>query len=497
MKTSYLGFTPPDWSDLWAIAEGKLPIELSKEAKERIVHGRSYLEKKIDEGGIYYGINTGFGQLCDVSIASSEMEMLQANLLRSHACGVGDEVPADIVRLMLVLKIQSLLYGYSGVCLETAERLLFFYNQDILPIVYDTGSLGASGDLAPLSHLCLPLMGEGEVRYKGEKMPVQAVHTSLGISPIKLKAKEGLALINGTQFMLAYGIYILGCADKLYAAINRTAAFSADVWLCRQEAFYPQMHKIRLHHGQNEVAAAMIRFLQDSSLHSIPKTQVQDPYSFRCIPQVHGASADTMDYVKKIFRNEMGSVTDNPLLFPEDDLILSGGNFHGQPLALALDFLAIALAELGSISERRTYLLLSGKRGLPPFLAKDPGINSGLMIAQYTAAALVSKNKQFCTPASVDSIISSNGQEDHVSMGANAAIKCFEIYKNLVQIMTIELACALQAYYLRSPYTTSPLLEAWISPLKKQITPLERDRFMQADFKAIAGFLGSSVGYES
>ncbi len=483
--------SPITLDTLELVRHKKIKIALSDNAKKAINQSKNFLEEKLIDGGVHYGINTGFGKMCDVHISDADREELQINLLRSHAIGVGKTVPLEIVRLMLVLKAQSLCIGYSGVALSTVERLLDFYNEDLLPVVYDTGSLGASGDLAPLSHLCLPLLGEGEVYYKGERRHTMDVMLGLNYKPITLSSKEGLALINGTQFMLAYSTLIVLEAHKLLKAANQIAAFSADVWLCKHEAFYDHIHRVRKHKGQSECAATILSMLQESPLHALPKKQVQDPYSFRCIPQVHGASADTINYITKVVMDEAASVTDNPLLFPDDDLILSGGNFHGQPLALVLDFMAIALAELGSISERRTYLLLSGERGLPAFLVQNPGLNSGMMIAQYTAAALVSKNKQLCTPASVDSITSSNGQEDHVSMGANAATKCYDLMNNLYDILSIELSCALQAYYLRTPIKTSPILEDWIAPLLDKIQPLKKDRYMKDELMTIKAFLST------
>ena len=404
-----------------------LKLELSEEARANIVKCRMYLDDKLksNEKPIY-GINTGFGSLCNVKISNENLSKLQENLVKSHACGTGEEVPQEIVKIMLLLKIQSLSYGHSGVQLETVERLIDFYNNGILPVIYNQGSLGASGDLAPLAHLSLPLLGEGEVYLDGFRQPANKVLEKMGWEPITLQSKEGLALLNGTQFMSAYGVYILIKSCKLSYLADVIGAISLEGFDGRIEPFTDLIHLVRPHKGQVQTAERMRDLLEGSEIIAQEKKHVQDPYSFRCIPQVHGASKDTIDYVKRVFRTEINSVTDNPNIFASEDMIVSGGNFHGQPLALALDFLGIALAEFGSISERRTYQLISGLRELPAFLVSDPGLNSGFMIPQYTAASIVSQNKQLATPASVDSIVSSNGQEDHVSMGANAATKLYK-----------------------------------------------------------------------
>jgi len=387
-------------------------------ALERISKCRKYLDDKISNSdALFYGINTGFGYLQNVQIDKTQLHELQDNLIKSHACGMGAEVPADIVRLMIAFKIRSLSYGHSGVQTATVERLKDMYNNDVLPVIYTQGSLGASGDLAPLSHLSLPLLGLGEVYHAGLKMPAADALKKFGWKPIELKSKEGLALINGTQFMTAYGLHNLIQCDRLIKWANIIAAISFDAFDCTGEPLHENIHAVRAHNGQVSTAATMRTLLSGSEIFSQKKEQVQDPYSFRCIPQVHGATKDSFDYILSVFIKEINSVTDNPNIFPDDDLIVSGGNFHGQPLAITLDFLAIAMSELASISERRTYQLIGGQRGLPAFLVSNPGLNSGLMIPQYTAAGIVSENKQLCTPSSVDTIPSSNNQEDHVSMG--------------------------------------------------------------------------------
>jgi histidine ammonia-lyase len=466
------------------------PIALSQEAEKRISACRDYLDRKV--GGtdaLFYGINTGFGFLQDVRINADQLQELQNNLLKSHACGMGAEVPRPIVRLMLLLKIRSLCFGYSGVQLQTVQRLVDFYNEDVCPVVYTQGSLGASGDLAPLSHLCLPLIGLGEVVWKGVRMPADACLQKLGWRAVELQSKEGLALINGTQFMGAYGTYNLSKASRLIRWADLIAALSCDAYGCVEGPFHERIHAIRPHDGQIQTAAILRNILSGSPLYAQSKKQVQDPYSFRCIPQVHGASKDAYDFVQGVFLKEVNSVTDNPNLFPDEDLILSGGNFHGQPLALALDFLAIALSELASISERRTYQLISGQHGLPLFLVKNPGLHSGFMIPQYTAAGIVSENKQLCTPASVDSIPSSNNQEDHVSMGANAATKAKRVIDNVETVLAIELFTAAQALEFRRPEKTSPKLEWLMDAYRSRVSFNEADRILKQDMDATVQFL--------
>lgn len=467
-------------------------IALSPAATERIEHCRRYLDDKMAASGeTFYGINTGFGSLCNVRIEHHELEQLQLNLVMSHACGMGDEVPANVVRLMLLLKIQGLSQGYSGVQFVTVQRLVDFYNHDVLPVIFQQGSLGASGDLAPLAHLSLPLIGKGEVRLNGERMSTADAMKRFGWQPIVLDSKEGLALLNGTQFCQAYGVWCLLEARRLYGLANLTAAFSIDGFDCRVSPFNELLHKIRPHEGQLKTAEAIRNLLKDSEIVAQEKTAVQDPYAFRCIPQVHGASYDAIAHVERVFFTEINSVTDNPTIFPDEDEILSGGNFHAQPLALALDYLAIALAELGSISERRTYQLISGQRGLPHFLTKNGGVNSGFMIPQYTAASIVSQTKQLCTPASVDSIVSSNGQEDHVSMGANAATKAWRVVKNVERVLAIEFFTAAQAMEFRRPLRSSAVVETTLSAYRKVVPLVEEDRILHGDMEATVDFLKS------
>lgn len=475
---------------LAGILERSLKLQLSEEAKKNIVACREYLDKKMaTQKTPIYGINTGFGSLCNVSIPDADLEQLQKNLVMSHACGTGDEVPSEIVKLMLLLKIQALSYGKSGVQLKTVERLVDFYNNDVLPVVYQQGSLGASGDLAPLAHLCLPLLGMGEVWYQGKRQQAADALKALKLEPIQLKSKEGLALLNGTQFMNAYGVWCLLKTRKISRAADCIAALSLEAFDGRIDPFKSHIHHIRPHQGQIETAENFQKLLNGSSLVARTKEHVQDPYSFRCVPQVHGASKDTFRYVESIFATEINAVTDNPTVFPDEDEIISGGNFHGQPLALGLDFLAIALSELGSISERRTYQLISGLRGLPAFLVAEPGLNSGFMIPQYTAASIASQNKQLCTPASADSIVSSNGQEDHVSMGANAATKCYRVVQNVERILAIELFNASQAIEFRRPGKSSETLENMLAAFRKEVPFVAVDKFMQPEIEKAVGFL--------
>ncbi|MEP6713259.1 MAG: histidine ammonia-lyase [Ferruginibacter sp.] len=483
---------PTEFQQIKNLLEFNQHVSITFDAHESIVKCREYLDKKLaDSADLFYGINTGFGFLQNVKIDNAQLGQLQSNLLKSHACGLGDEVPKDIVKLMLMLKIKSLSYGHSGVQIDTVNRLMDMYNNDVLPVIYTQGSLGASGDLAPLSHLSLPLIGLGEVRHNGVKFPAEVVLDDLGWEPIHLQSKEGLALINGTQFMSAYGLHNLIQCDRLMNWANTIAAISFDAFDCIPDPLNENIHRVRPHNGQVKTAQKLRDLLKGSAITTQKKSQVQDPYSFRCVPQVHGATQDTMDYVQSIFIKEINAVTDNPNIFPDEDLIVSGGNFHGQPLALGLDFLAIAMSELASISERRTYQLISGQRSLPPFLVKNPGLNSGLMIPQYTAAGIVSENKQLCTPASVDSIPSSNNQEDHVSMGANAATKCKRVIDNVEKVLAIELLTAVQAIAFRSPQKTSPQLEEIIKAFRKEVSFNDADRVLHDDMKLAIEFIKS------
>ncbi len=472
------------------IISNQLTLSLSDEATEKIIRCREYIDNRMAAStDPVYGINTGFGSLCDVKINNADLEQLQKNLVMSHACGTGEEVPHSIVKIMLLLKVQSLSYGHSGVQLQTVQRLMDFYNNDIYPVIYTKGSLGASGDLSPLAHLCLPLIGMGEVDYKGKRISGAELLKQFGWEEIHLQSKEGLALLNGTQFMSAYAVYCLIQSKRISAQSDFIAAISLDAFDGRLDAFNELIHIVRPHTGQLTTAKHMLEHLEGSEIAKQKKVQVQDPYSFRCIPQVHGASKDTISHVRHVVTTEINSVTDNPNVFPDEDLIISGGNFHGQPLALVMDFLAIALAELANISERRTYQLISGQRGLPAFLVENPGLNSGFMIPQYTAASIVSENKQLCTPASVDSIVSSNGQEDHVSMGANAATKLLRVVENVDRVFAIELMNAAQALEFRRPLRSSIPIENYITNYRKVVSRNTEDRYLSADIQASLEFI--------
>lgn len=480
---------PLGLAEVYDLLHDHRPLQLSAEAKEAIVACRSYLDTKIKEAkDPIYGINTGFGSLCKVSVEGRDLARLQENLVRSHACGTGAVLEEEVVRLMLFLKARSLSFGHSGVRLPLVELLLACYNKAVYPLIYEQGSLGASGDLAPLAHLALTLMGEGECLIDGVVRPSKEVLAEKKINPLALQSKEGLALLNGTQFMLGLGMHGWFEWKKLDYFADFIASLSLDAYDGRSEPFDPLLHKVRPHQGQIETADRIREFLEGSTLIKRRKEHVQDPYSFRCIPQVHGASKDVMQHAAKVFTTEMNAVTDNPTIFPKEDKILSGGNFHGQTLALTLDHMAMAVAELASISERRTYLLVSGQRGLPPFLVTKPGLNSGLMIAQYTAASVVSQNKQLCTPASVDSIVSSNGQEDHVSMGANAATKALKVIDNLKTVLAIELIAASQALSFRKEQV-GPFGRQMLDLFRAQVPLIEEDRVLSKDIAQARDFI--------
>ena len=472
------------------IIRNGLPLELSDDARTRIQHCREYLDKKIATNSKpVYGVTTGFGSLCNVSIGQDYLAQLQINLMMSHACGTGDRVPNEIVKIMLLLKIQSLSYGYSGCKLDTVERLIDFFNNDICPIVYMQGSLGASGDLVPLAHLSLPLIGLGEVEYKGEVMSGKQLLQTMGWQPIQLASKEGLALLNGTQNMSAFAVWALLQSHRLNEWADKIAAMSLDAYNGLVEPFTDAVHQVRPHKGQIETAARMRELLAGSEIIEKPKPYVQDPYSFRCVPQVHGAAKDTMAYVESVIDTEINSATDNPTVCPDDDLIISAGNFHGEPIALPMDFLAIALSELANISERRIYKLVSGTRGLPSFLVANPGVNSGFMITQYTAASIVSLNKSLCSPASVDSIPSCQGQEDHVSMGANAAIKLYKVVLNTERVLAIELFNAAQALEFRRPLRSSPVIQEIFDAFRKEVPFIINDEVMYPYIQKSVEFL--------
>ncbi|MGE5421371.1 MAG: histidine ammonia-lyase [Chloroflexota bacterium] len=471
------------------LAKG-LKLSLSDDSATLIRKCREYLDKKLETTTTpIYGITTGFGSLHNKVISRDQLNQLQENLVMSHACGTGEVVREDIVRIMLLLKIHAMSLGMSGVQIETVQRLIDFFNEGVTPVIYEQGSLGASGDLAPLAHLVLPLLGMGEVMWKGERHGSAIVLKELNWNPVRLKSKEGLALLNGTQFMGAYGVYTLEKAERLSLFADLAAAISLEAYDGRLDPFFEKIHAIRPHKGQVATAAFFRKILNGSQLISRPKAHVQDPYSFRCIPQVHGASKDAISYARSVIFTEINSFTDNPTIFPNEDQIISGGNFHGQPLALVFDYLAIALAELGSISERRVYRLISGQRDLPEFLVANPGLNSGFMIPQYTAAAIVSQNKQLCTPSSVDSIPSSNEQEDHVSMGANGATRLLRVAENLERIIAIELFTAIQALEFRRPLRSSDIIEKLVEAFRNEISFIDDDKVMYGEIAKAVEFV--------
>lgn len=468
-------------AELDHILNNSIPVTLSENARQRVQRCYDWMHRLLENNSkAYYGINTGFGALCNTVIPASQLQELQRNLVLSHACGAGNTLPDPIVKGMLFLKALGLSRGYSGVATSTVQLLLEFHNRGIYPVVYDTGSLGASGDLAPLAHVSLALIGEGYVSYNGTIRPSAEVLTECGLQPLVLQAKEGLALLNGTQFMTGVGTHILLRARKLWFAAHAVAALAAEGYDCRPEPFDAMIHTLRPHAGQQKSAALMRSLLEGSELIFSGAKDVQDPYSFRCIPQVHGGSWDAILHACNVFETEINSVTDNPLVVPEEEKVISGGNFHGQTLAITLDHLAIAISEMGSISERRIYRMISGKRNLPPCLIENAGLNSGFMILQYAAAALASKNKQLCTPASADSIESSLGQEDHVSMGANAAVQCLQVLENTERILGMELFAAYQAVKLRSGRASSPRVKAVMERAEAAgISKIEQDVLMQ------------------
>jgi len=494
MKTYRIGENPLSISDVSKIIQEGADVVLSISAKKKIKRSKEFLDLKVKNSNKpIYGINTGFGSLCNHKIDNNKLSELQYNLVVSHACGTGEEVPKELVKIMLLLKVQSLSLGHSGVQLETVNRLIEMFNNNILPVVYQQGSLGSSGDLAPLAHLSLPIIGIGEVDIldntgKFKRFSSKKMLKRMSWNAITLQSKEGLALLNGTQFMAAYGVWCLIKAQKISYYSDLIASISIDAFDARGESFDELLHLVRPHDGQIKTAANIREFLIDSKIQKQEKKHVQDPYSFRCIPQVHGATKGIISHVSGVFTTEINSVTDNPTIFIKEDKIISGGNFHGQPLSMALDYLAIGLSELGSISERRIFHLISGTRGLPPFLIANPGINSGMMIPQYTAASIASQNKQLCTPASVDSIVSSNGQEDHVSMGANAATKLYKVVENIERILAIELMNATQALAFRN-IKSSNFIESILDIYRDKVDFLDKDRLMRDDIEKSIDFI--------
>jgi histidine ammonia-lyase len=456
----------------------------SRKAIEKINACHEAVSRIVENQTVVYGVNTGFGPLCTTIISSEKINELQANILKSHSVGVGNPVNPEIARLMMILKLHALSMGYSGVALPTLERISLLIEKEIIPVVPEQGSVGASGDLAPLAHLFLPLIGLGKVWYKGRIQETAGVLRKESLKPLELGAKEGLALINGTQFITAHAVMVLEKLRNCLEAADIISAMSLEALLGSVKPFHPQIHKIRPFPGSILVARRMRGLLAGSEMvqSHVHCGSVQDPYSLRCIPQVHGASRDAWLHLKDVVDCELNSVTDNPVILDAENTI-SCGNFHGQPLALPLDYTALAAAEIGNISDRRTYLLLEGRRGLPSLLMRNTGVNSGFMLAQYTSAALVSENKTLCFPASADSIPTSLGQEDHVSMGPISARKTLSIISNLEKILAVELTCAAQAFDYRRPLKSSPILEACHNLVREKIDHTEEDRVFSEDIQ--------------
>lgn len=481
-------------------------VVLSSDAKKNVIKARKLIDKWVDEGKVIYGVTTGFGEFANVSIPKKDIEKLQENLIISHSTGVGDPLPPFIVKIMMLLRVNALASGHSGIRLETLELLIAMINNNIIPVIPSQGSVGSSGDLAPLSHLVLAMIGKGEAQiYKNvmsddqHKIKILKSSSALkkfGLQPVKLAAKEGLALINGTQMMTAFGAFICIEAKKLEKIADISGALSHEALRGTDNAFDPRLHKLRPFPGQIAVAKNILTMIKGSDIresHREDDPRVQDSYSVRCIPQIHGASRDSIDYVCSRVEIELNSVNDNPLIFPDDEAHLEGGNFHGQPMALAMDFMAIALSEYASVSERRTERMLNGSLScLPRFLAKNGGLNSGLMIAQYTAAALVSENKVLAHPASVDSIPTSANQEDHNSMGSIAARKCFQILKNVQTVFAIEILTACQGLEFHKPMNPGIGNKIAYNEVRKVVAPLINDRIIYKDIQSVKEKITSS-----
>lgn len=477
-------------------------VQLTQEAKKKIKKSRALIEKWIDEDAVIYGVTTGFGMFANVKISTEELEKLQENLITSHSAGVGEPLPPFIVKIMMLLRLNTLAKGNSGIRLETLELLMAMINNNIIPVIPSQGSVGSSGDLAPLSHLVLAMIGKGYVQVipglgsedKPYPKPQKAASAlkKAGLEPIRLGAKEGLALINGTQMMTAFASYICVRARKLAKLADAAAGMSHEAWRATDAAFDKRVHELRPYNGQQTCAANILKLIANSEIRESHKDveidpRVQDPYSLRCIPQVHGASRDAIDYVCSRVEIELNSVTDNPLIFPEDNHFISAGNFHGQPMALAMDFMKIALAELANISERRTDKLTNGSSEvLPRFLIKKGGLNSGFMISQYTAAALVSENKTLAHPASVDSIPTSAGQEDINSMGSIASRHCYLILRNLENVLAIELLTACQAVEFLKPLKCGKGTSKIYDLVRKHVKPMDKDREMHIMIEGVA-----------
>lgn len=469
-----------------AIADGQLKGILAPEVADRIVTSYGHVQTIVSKHSTVYGINTGFGPLCDTRINEEDTRTLQYNILQSHSVGIGNPIPATVARVMLITKVHALAQGYSGVALATLERIMWMIDEHITPVVPEKGSVGASGDLAPLSHLFLPLIGLGEVYYKGQRQQAAAVLHAEGLTPIALGPKEGLALINGTQFILSFAVTALQRLHNALETADIVGALSLEGLMGTARPFDPRIHAIRPFPGNQLVAHRLKTMLDGSGIMAahVDCGRVQDPYSLRCMPQVHGASRTAWLHLLDLVTIELNAVTDNPIIFSADDTI-SGGNFHGQPLALPLDYATVAAAELGNISDRRCYMMIEGRYGLPKLLIEDAGLNSGFMIPQYTTAALVTENKTLCFPASADSVPTSLGQEDHVSMGSISGRKLHQVIDNLEYILAIELLYAAQAVNFRRPLTSGPVLEAVHAFVRETVPFAAKDRIFAYDIQQL------------
>jgi histidine ammonia-lyase len=472
-----------------------VPVQLSEEGKKQVIRSRKFVDKMVEEGKIVYGITTGFGKFSDVFIKEEDTAQLQLNLIISHACGVGEPFSKEIVKTMMLLRANSLAKGYSGITLETLELLIEMINRNVIPLIPSQGSLGASGDLVPLAHMALVLLGRGKAYINGELLTGKEALEAAGLKAVQLKAKEGLALINGTQAMTACGVLALKGAEEIKGLADIIGALTCEALNGIIDGFHPAIGLIRPHKGQQDCAENLRNLLKDSKLISRQgQLRVQDPYTLRCIPQVHGGSREALDYVKKVIQTEINSVTDNPLIITDEGQVISGGNFHGQPVAIAMDTLAIAISEFANISERRIERLVNPQlSGLPPFLVEDGGLNSGFMIPQYVAASLVSENKGLSTPASVDSIPSSANQEDHVSMGTIGARKALKVVENTFHVLAIELLCAVQALDFKGWEQMSPITKEVYSLVRKKVDKLTVDRELHEDIQKCAELLKSGA----
>ena len=474
------------------IAKGQIRGVIDGNTRKAIERSHQIVKNITESGKVVYGVNTGFGSLCNTIISKEDTGKLQDNILRSHSVGVGENVPDIIARLMLVTKLQSLSFGYSGISIQVIERIIWHLENGVIPVVPSQGSVGASGDLAPLAHLFLPLIGLGRVTYDGIEKDTAEVLSQFGLSPISLGPKEGLALINGTQFILSYAVWGVDRLANCLDTADIIGAMSLEGILGSASPFDEELHKIRAYKGTQLVAHRLRKLLEKSEMVASHANcgRVQDPYSIRCMPQVHGSSRNAWLHLNELVETELNSVTDNPIIISEDKTI-SGGNFHGQPLAMVLDYAAMAASELGNISDRRTYLLLEGQSGLPTLLMTNTGINSGFMIPQYTSAALASENKSLCHPASVDSIPTSLGQEDHVSMGSISGRKLNMIIDNLENILAVELVCAAQAFDYRRPMHSGKILDSCHDLIRSKIDHAEEDRVFSEDLKIARSIIAS------